>query len=206
MEEKEKRTLHRPTQRERLGQFASGHFTISFAGVAIAGSVGFVLMMALNAYEARLTVVILAAILAMSVYAFAGARAAKICGWKRPKNIGAGTLAFLLPAWIAWAWGSLVLYCISVPGRDWAEMGFLLAAVSFVAALPSSLVVCFSLGLGFLDGGLLNMILCMLLAGGVPPLLFLLGSIWGSRKLEHYAEQPCVEKEVPDGTQRDTTS
>ena len=204
--EKEERTLYNPTQGERLGQFASSHFTISFLGVAIAGSVGFVLVMVLSAYEALLAVVILATILAMMAYVFAGARSAKICGWKRPKNAGAGVLAFLFPALIAWAWGSWVLCCISLPSRDWAEVGFLLAVVSFVVALPSSLVVYLSLGLGFLDGGLLNMIFCMLLAGGLPPLLFLLGNIWGGRKAERCTVQPSEEKEAPDGTQQSDTT
>ena len=47
----------------------------------------------------------------------------------------------------------------------------------------------------------------MVLVGGLPPLLFLLGSIWGSRRAERGAVLAKEESEVQNGTeQRDATA
>ena len=93
-----------------------------------------------------------------------------------------------------------MLYCASLSGKEaWSLLSTLLT-VNFFAALPSLVMVAASLLLGLLDGGMLNMIVCMLLVGGLPPLLFLLGSIWGSPKAAR-VKNPDNEQEGSDGTQ-----
>ena len=194
--------LHDPTQRERLKQFAVSHFAISVLGALLAMSVGYVLLILTSQSEAAMYIVlIVCSVAGMAAYAVAGFYSAKTYRWHRPKNFIDGFLAFLFPALIAWAWGSLMLYCASQPGLDAYELVSALILANVFLALPSLVMVVTSLVLGFLDGGLLNMIVCMLVVGGLPPLMFLLGSIWGGRRNEQRAMRSTEEKEAPDKTQ-----
>ena len=194
--------LHDPTQRERLKQFAVSHFAISVLGALLAMSVGYVLLILTSQSEAAMYIVlIVCSVAGMAAYAVAGFYSAKTYGWHGPKNFIDGFLAFLFPALIAWAWGSLMLYCASQPGLDAYELVSALILANVFLALPSLVMVVTSLVLGFLDGGLLNMIVCMLVVGSLPPLMFLLGSIWGGRRNEQRAMRSTEEKETPDGTQ-----
>ena len=179
----EETILHQPTQLDRLGQFAVSHFVLSFVSVAVVAPIGLLLVHFVSAFEVLLAIEAAVVFVLMLAYGFAGIRAARVCSWEKPNNTKAGFLAFLFPTLIAWGWGSLVLCCCFLSGA-WSGLGLLLAAGSLIAAFPSSLAVLFSLGVGFLDGGVLNMIVCILLVGGLPPLLFLLGSLWGSRRNE----------------------
>ena len=178
----EEKLLYQPSQGERLGQFAAAHFVISLAGAVCAMSIGLVLVEVIGDFEVLLTLIAVAALLLMLAYGFAGVRAARVCGWEKPKNVKSAVLAFLLPALIAWGWGSLVLVCGSLMGRGWTSVASILLILSFFGAFPSSVSVFALLGFGVLDNGTVSMILHMLLVGGLPPLLFLLGSIWGSKK------------------------
>ena len=100
-----------------------------------------------------------------------------------------------------------MLCCASRTGLDAYELVSILILANLFLAFPSLVMVVTSLVLGFLDGGLLNMIICMLFVGGLSPLMFLLGSIWGGKKNERRAMQSIAEKEKFDGTQqRDTTA
>jgi len=194
--------LHRPTQAERLGRFAVSHFVISVLGALLAMSVGYVLLVLTSQSEAAMYIVLVVCSAAgMAAYAAAGFYSAKTYGWNRPKNFMDGFLAFLFPALIAWAWGSMMLYCASQPGLNAYELVSALILANVFLALPSLIMVVTSLVLGLLDGGMLNMILCMLLVGGLPPLMFLLGSIWGGRKHEQRMVKPKEGKEEPDETQ-----
>lgn len=196
MGEKASCTLHRPTQRERLGQFAASHFVISALGAVFAISVGLVFfLVAAKSEQLMMVVLVLCSVIAMSTYVGAGFRSAKIYGWDRLNKFSDGFLAFLFPALIAWAWGTLILYCASRPGLDAYEIVSMLLLANIFVALPSLIMVITCLVLGLLDGGLPNMIICMLLAGGLPPLLYLLGSIWGSRKGKRYVETSNEEEE-----------
>lgn len=190
-----------PTQTERLGQFAAAHFVISLAGALAAMAIGLILVEVIGDFDVLLTLIAVAAVILILAYGAAGARAARVCGWEKPKGVASAVLAFLFPALIAWGWGSLVLCCSYFSGRGWAGAATALLMVSFFAAFPSFLAVLASHLLGFLDGGLLSMVLCMLLVGGLPPLLFLLGSILGGRKAACPAEQVREEKEVRDETE-----
>lgn len=197
----EEKVLHQPTQLDRLGQFAASHFVISFAGALLALTFGLLLVELIGDFDVFLNLAVVAAVVLMLAYGVAGVRAARVCGWSRPKHAGEGALAFLFPALIAWGWGSLVLCFSILSGPGWTSVGMVLLMVSFFAAFPSFLVVLTSHLPGFLDGGLLNMILCMLLAGGLPPLLFLLGSIWGSCKAEQQAMHAEEDQEENNGTE-----
>lgn len=206
MEEKNRLTLYSPTQAKRLGRFAVSHFSIAIVGAMLAIPVALILS-GVNNEVLGYSVLLLGNVVAMSAYVFAGRLLAKSYCWGSLKNFSTGLLAFLFPALIAWAWGSLMLCVAQLPGRVAWDLVGLLLPVSFLCAFPSFLLVLSTLVLGILDGGLPNMIICMLLAGGLPPLLFLLGSIWGGRKNEQRAMQPKEGKEEPDGTQqRDATA
>lgn len=194
--------LHDPTQRERLKQFAVSHFVISVLGALLAMSVGFVILTLVSQSEIAMYIVLIVCSAAgMAAYGVAGFYSAETYGWSRPKKFKDGFPAFLFPALIAWAWGSLMLYCASGPGLDGYELVSTLILTNLFLALPSLVMVVTSLVLGLLDGGLPNMIICMLVVGGLPPLLFLLGSTWGGRKNEQRVMQFTEEKEAPDGTQ-----
>lgn len=196
----EEKILHQPTQLDRLGQFAASHFFISFAGAILAMTFGLLLVELIGDFDVLFSLIVVAAVVLMLAYGVAGVRTARVCGWSRPKHVGEGALAFLFPALIAWGWGSLVL-CVSIlPGRGWTGLGTALLMVSYFAAFPSFLAVLASFLPGFLDGGTWGLIFCMLLVGGLPPLLFALGSIWGSKKAEKSAKNSDKEQEESDGT------
>lgn len=199
---------HRPSQRERFKWFAISHFVISVLGALLAMSVGYVLLILASQNEVAMYIVlIVGSVVGMAAYAVAGFYSAETYGWNRPKTFINGFLAFLFPALIAWAWGSLMLYCASSPGLDAYELVSALILANVFLALPSLVMVITSLVLGFLDGGLLNMIACMLLVGGLPPLMFLLGSMWGSKREERRVMNSKQKQEGSDGTKQcDTTA
>ena len=200
--------LHYPTQRKRLKQFAVSHFVISVLGSLLAMAVGFLLLvLASQSERAMYIVLIVCSVAGMVAYAAAGFYSAETYCWNGPKSGKDRFLAFLFPSLIAWGWGSVMLYCASCTGLDAYELVSILILANLFLAFPSLVMVVTSLVLGFLDGGLLRMIICMLFVGGLPPLLFLLGSIWGGKKNERRAMQSIAEKEKFDGTQqRDTTA
>lgn len=199
--------LHDPTQRERLKRFAISHFVISVLGAFLAMSVGYVLLILVSQSEIAMYIVLSVCSMAgMVAYAVAGFYSAETYGWNKSKKWKDRFLAFLFPALIAWGWGSLMLY-FTLSGVESYRLVSGLLTVNIFGACPSLVIVVTSLVLGLLDGGLPNMITCMLLVGGLPPLLFLLGSIWGGRKKEQRAMQSTERKEESNGTQqRDTTA
>lgn len=202
MGEQKELNLYSPTQAERLGRFAVSHFVISVLGALLAMAVGFLLLILASQSDVIMYVILIVCSFAgLAAYGVAGVQSAKTYQWGKPQNFMDGFLAFLFPALIAWAWGSLMLYCASQPGLDAYELVSALILANLFLALPSLLMVLTSLVLGLLDGGLLNMILCMLLAGSLPPLLFLLGSIWGSKKAERRAIDSDKKQEESNGTE-----
>lgn len=203
----EEYALHRPGQWERLGAFAGSHFLFSIFGavvLVVGGLIGLKLESQYG-YEVFFALLIFANVLYLTVYVLLGRRAAVEQRWFAPASVREGILAFLFPALIAWAWGGLVLAAAEQAGLDSYYLATGMLWISLTLASPSFLMVFTATAFGWMDGGLLNMILCVLVVGGLPVLLFLLGSIWGSRKAEHGAVQQEKEKEVPDETQqRDT--
>ncbi len=188
MEEEQEIFLHKTTKSERLDGFAEGHFTISLVGAMIGLPAGLVLV-GINCEALAFIVLPVLTAAAMMVYVYAGAYKARTCGWTVPKGIVEIGQAILLPALIAWAWGGLVLCCYLMSGDGWGSALVLLLPGSFLCAFPSFLLVFAALIFGFLDAGINNMILCVLLAGGLPPALFVLGSIFGVQKKQREVPQ-----------------
>lgn len=203
----EEHTLHRPGQWERLGAFAGSHFLFSIFGavvLVVGGLIGLKLESQYG-YEVFFALLIFANALYLTVYVLLGRQAAVERRWPAPAGVREGILAFLFPALIAWTWGGLVLAAAEQAGLDSYYLATGMLWISLTLASPSFLMVFTAFAFGWMDGGLLNMILCVLAVGGLPALLFLLGSIWGSRKAERGAALSEEEREVPDETQqRDT--
>lgn len=203
----EERVLHRPGQWERLGAFAGSHFLFSIFGavvLVVGGLIGLELESRYG-YEIFFALLLFANVLYLTVYVLLGRRAAVEQRWLAPACVGEGVRAFLLPALIAWAWGGLVLAAAEQVGLDGYYLATGMLWISLTLASPSFLMVFTAFAFGWMDDGLLNMILCVLAVGGLPPLLFLLGSIWGSRKAERCTMQPEEETEVQDETQKRDT-
>lgn len=202
MEERNGLNLCSPTQAERLGTFASRHFLFSIMGsvvLVVGGLIGLELESQYG-YEVFFALLIFANLLYLAIYILLGRWAAKEKGWVTPASFWEGGLAFLFPALIAWAWGGLVLGAATIPGSEGYELATAVIWISFIFASPSFLMVFTAFACGWMDGGLINMILCVLVVGGLPPLLFLLGSIWGGRKAERRAICAEEEQEGNDGT------
>lgn len=195
----DKREPCRPDPKERLSAFAGSHFMFSISG-AIVLMIGGVIGLELESrygYQVFFALLIFANLLYMAIYVLLGRWSAREWNWTAPATVKEGFLAFLFPALIAWCWGGLVLAASFAPGLG--AYGLATAAIlfSFFLASPAFLMVFTAFACGWMVGGLLSMILCVLVVGGLPPALFLLGSIWGSRK----SKQSNEETEVPDGTQ-----
>lgn len=154
--------------------FAKSHFAISGIGLVLV-----ILLFTLSSHIPYFFVFILIEMILLAMYAFAGIRCAKKEPWALPHSVKAGIWEFLKPALIAWGWAALVI--ISMLIGSWDLFGiFFLGSLLFAA--PSFLMVYIALLFGCFDGELLPA-LCLwgVLAGGIPPLLFTLGSLWGSR-------------------------
>lgn len=164
------------TRREmRLAAFAKSHFIISGIGFAVA-VVLFALTTVLPSFW-DFWISVAAEIVLLVFYATAGF-------WHTRKNqwtfsgFREGLWAFLDPALIAWGWAALVL--LSMGLNIWPLLMGMFFASAFLAS-PSFLMVLLALT-GSLLVGEWGFVLWAVLAGGVPPLLFVLGSLWGSRK------------------------
>lgn len=203
MEENMERPAHKPTQGERLGAFASKHFLFSIMGsvvLVVGGLIGLELESQYG-YEIFFALLVFANLLYLAIYILLGRWTAKEKGWIVPVSFWEGGLAFLIPALIAWAWGGLVLCTAMIPGLGGYGLATAAIWLSFILASPSFLMVFTAFACGWMDGGLINMVLCVLATGGLPPLLFLLGSIWGGRKAVQ-----SNEEEVQDGAQQSDTT
>lgn len=161
--------------RARLGAFAVSHFGISFIGLAAA--LPPILVEGLS-YERAFGILLALSVVLLAAYVPAGAVQARKKQWSRPQSFGEGLRYFLAPAAIAWGWGTLVAVTILVGAVS------LLAAEFFITLLLASpAVLMFYLTVVLQDFGLngwLWLAGLILLAGGLPPLLFTLGSLWGS--------------------------
>lgn len=161
------------TRREmRLVAFAKTHFIISGIGFAL----GLVLF-ALSTLLPYFWVYALAEIVLLAFYAAAGFWHARKKQWKF-SCVQEALWAFLDPALIAWGWAALVLLSLFL--NVWPLLTFVFVASAFLAS-PSFLMVCLALTSNLLVSGV-GFVIWGILAGGVPPLLFFLGSLWGSRK------------------------
>ncbi len=174
----ENKNLEQTTRKERFKGFALSHFVISIVGFCVAYPAA-LLLSGSDLFSAAAVAGTAALQLA---YAFAGGWQARKRMWTRPRTFREGLWAFLAPALVAWGWAALVIGSVSLP---FVEVLFpLVFWGSFLLALPSSLLVFLILVFGsalFEYSMVPGLLLTGFLAGAIPPLLFLLGSLWGSR-------------------------
>lgn len=165
---------------ERLGGFARSHFAISGIGFAVCLLMFAFIMQSTEGFLQRYSVwFILGDILLLLLYAVAGYWSAQkrqwgpFCSWKE------GLWAFLDPALIAWGWGALVV--LSFFGDVWPLLLFLFCGSLFLAS-PSFIMVL----LAFVHYPFVfdwpSLWLWAFLAGGIPPMLFFLGSLLGGKE------------------------
>ena len=168
------------TRREmRLAAFAKSHFVISGIGFAVG-----LMLLAVMALLSDYIVYALAEIVLLALYAVAGFWHARNKQW-RFSCFKEAFWAFLDPALIAWGWAALVLASLFLNALP---LLICLFFASMFLASPSSIMVLLALGSGVLEGEC-GFVLCAILAGGVPPLLFFLGSLCGSGKRSKTEEE-----------------
>lgn len=184
---------HKTAWQERLSGFALSHFLISLFGF-LAGLV----CLALDSVRFLEIAFCVGAGILLLLYMAAGIYMAGEHKWSAPAVAREGFLAFLRPALIAWTWGGLLLTVSSFHQLNVLSGAMIMASVAL--ASPSVLVVLVSAMVGILDLGVPGYLIALLLAGGLPPLLFLLGSIWGSKKAERMKKTDNGQ-EGADGTQ-----
>lgn len=165
------------TQRERFEGFALSHVLISVIGFGIGLPVGLGLAN-LSEFEWFIAVAIAGDAVLLLVYAFAGAWMARKKQWSFPQRFREGVRAFLAPALIAWGWAALVIFSVFAAVWPLLMVEFF---GSMVFAFPSFLMVYLALVLNWLVSEV-DFCLWAVLAGGIPPLLFFLGSLLGSRR------------------------
>lgn len=168
---------HKTTWQERLSGFALSHFLISVFGFA-AG----IVCLALDHVRLLETAFCAGAGILLLLYMVAGIYVAGEHEWNAPAGAKEGFLIFLRPAVIAWIWGGLLLAASALRWLNALSAAMIMASVAL--ASPSVLVVLVSAMLGIFDLGVPGYLIALFVAGGLPPLLFLLGSILGSRKMK----------------------
>ena len=179
------------TMREvRLAGFAKSHFIVS--------GIGFLVLLPLYVLSSQggmirshwCAVFIPVACILMLGYALAGFLSGRKNQWGPFADWKEGLGAFLDPALIAWGWAVLVVLSLFL--NAWALMLILFFASLFLAS-PSSLLVLLVISSPTLQSGWLGFFLAAFLAGGLPPLLFFLGSLLSGKRnarTEDSAEQP----------------
>ncbi len=186
-----KRNTDRTMREVRLSGFAKSHFILS--------GIGFVVLLPLYTVCSQgggmirshwCAVFVPIACLLMLGYAFAGFWSGRKNQWGLFGDWKEGLWAFLDPALIAWGWAAIVVLSMFLDA--WGLMLVLFFA-SFFLASPSSLVVLLTITSPVMLIGWPGFFLTAFLAGGVPPLLFFLGSLFAGKKnvpAECSAEKP----------------
>lgn len=171
--------------KERLSGFALSHVLISVFGF-LAGLFALALSDLVfidHAFQ-------IGGVVLPLLYAVAGFWMAWEHNWSRPATFREGLLDFLRPALIAWAWGGLLLVSMFL---HTGALGVVMIYMSIALASPSTVLVFCAAMLGILNGGIAGYLLTLFLAGGIPPLLFLLGSLLGSRSKKKKEEERSEE-------------
>ena len=195
MSEEEKRT--RPL--ERFGWFAASHVLISILTLML-----FIVLLGTSSIinDAVVFLLILLELLALAGYWGIGAYLARHRQWtdfSGPKEFWG---AMLRPAVIAWIWGGVVLAIFFLFGFSlwesamaelWSHLSAAMVWISAVLCAPSSLMVLLWFALGISQTWpSWSLAVMLLLAGGLPPLLFTLGSAWGSRSKDKRPKGPLL--------------
>ena len=160
---------------ERLSGFTLSHFLISIFGFLV--GIGCLALDNVKLLEAAFRA---GAGILLLLYMAAGFYVARDKEWSAPAGVKDGVLAILRPALIAWVWGGLLLVSSSLRWLDGLSAAMLMASVAL--ASPSVLVVLVLAMIGVFDLGVPGYLIGLFLAGGLPPLLFCLGSFWGVKK------------------------
>lgn len=176
---KDKAVSAERTMREaRLAGFAISHFSIS--GIGFTASL-FVFALSTQSTEGFLwrysAWLILGNVFLLLLYAGAGYWCAREKKWGAFGSRKECLWAFLDPALIAWGWGALVVLSLAL--NAWPLLLILFCASLFLAS-PSAIMVL--LAMVYWPLGLPGLCLWAILAGGLPPLLFFLGSLLGGKK------------------------
>ena len=195
MSEEEKRT--RPL--ERFGWFAASHVLISILTLML-----FIVLLGTSSIinDAVVFLLILLELLALAGYWGMGAYLARHRQWtdfSGPKEFWG---AMLRPAVIAWIWGGVVLSIFFLFGFSlwesamaelWSNLSAAMVWISVVLCAPSSLMVLLWFALGISQTWpSWSLAVMLLLAGGLPPLLFTLGSAWGSGSKDKRPKGPLL--------------
>lgn len=195
MSEEEKRT--RPL--ERFGWFAASHVLISILTLML-----FIVLMGISSIinDAMVFLLILLELLALAGYWGMGAYLARHRQWtdfSGPKEFWS---AMLRPAVIAWLWGGVLLSIFFLFGFSlwesamaelWSNLSAAMVWISVVLCAPSSLMVLLWFALGISQTWpSWSLAVMLLLAGGLPPLLFTLGSAWGSGSKDKRPKGPLL--------------
>lgn len=191
---------------QRFGGFALGHFGLSLGCTGLL----FVLVLGWAVIEPLLPQCsglwslcmawLLAAVL-MAAYYPVGYGMARSRGWTRAEG-REERLAVLLPALVAWAWGGLGTGLLFLGDDPAALQGaWFLVAGAFFLAMPSwyFMALCTYYGvIGPLpQGGSWGpLLLCLLLAGLLPPLLFHLGAQRAAR-IDLSGDWPGKKGDIP---------
>lgn len=162
----------KPGREERLAAFAKSHFIISGIGFAVG-----LILFAISTIVPYFFIYALAEIILLAFYGAAGFWHTRQNRW-RFSRFKEGLWTFLDPALIAWGWAALVLLSLFL--NVFPLLSFLFVASVFLA-FPSFLMVFLALVCNWL-GSEVDFVLWAILAGGIPPLLFTLGSLWGNRR------------------------
>ena len=174
----------RAKREARLAGFAKSHFIISGTGFCVLLPL-YAILSCIDLWQYTSLLVLVTGLLLL-VYIPAGVRCARKKQWGSFDSWKEGLWAFLDPALIAWGWAAIVVLSLFL--NVWPLLLFLFCASLFLAA-PSSLLVLLAMssdldGFGRLVGlGWLGFCLLALLAGGIPPLLFFLGSLLGGKRI-----------------------
>ena len=195
MSEEEKRT--RPL--ERFGWFAASHVLISILTLML-----FIVLLGTSSIinDAVVFLLILLELLALAGYWGMGAYLARHRQWtdfSGPKEFWS---AMLRPAVIAWLWGGVLLSIFFLFGFSlwesamaelWSNLSAAMVWISVVLCAPSSLMVLLWFALGISQTWpSWSLAVMLLLAGGLPPLLFTLGSAWGSGSKDKRPKGPLL--------------
>lgn len=195
MSEEEKRT--RPL--ERFGWFAASHVLISILTLIL-----FIVLLGTSSIinDAVVFLLILLELLALAGYWGIGVYLARHRQWtdfSGPKEFWG---AMLRPAVIAWLWGGVLLSIFFLFGFSlwesamaelWSHLSAAMVWISVVLCAPSSLMVLLWFALGISQTWpSWSLAVMLLLAGGLPPLLFTLGSAWGSGSKDKRPKGPLL--------------
>ncbi|MBM6938401.1 hypothetical protein H7U37_07660 [Pseudoflavonifractor phocaeensis] len=171
----------------RFGWFAASHVLVSLLTLLF-----FMVLLGMSSImnDEWMFLLIFLELLALWGYWGMGAYLARHRGWAAFSGPKEFCGAMLRPAVIAWLWGGAVLAMVfgigfylpeGAAADILATTGGIIAWVSVVLCAPSSLLVLLWFAFGVSQTwAAWSLAVLLLLAGGLPPLLFTLGSAWGS--------------------------